>query len=111
MKPTKPTLLQTIKALLFAIIIMFVAVSMLFCFAFLINKAIAVNFITETQQIENNKLLEEWKECLINNVKTENDNENCGGKIKKERIVKIKKYDFIDFNSNVRNEFKKTKKC
>jgi len=111
MKPTKPTLFETIKALLFAIIIMFVAVSTLFCFAFLINKAVAVNIITKEQQTEQDNLLKEWKGCLINSVEKEYDKQSPDDRIKKERIDKINKYDFIDFNSNVRNEFKKTKEC
>ena len=110
---TKPTFFSTIKALIVSIIIMSVIISILFyfIFIFLINKAVAVNIITKEQQIEQNNLLNKWKDCLIKNVEQEDPKQSPDDKIKNERINKIKKYDFIDFDVNERNEFKKTKKC
>lgn len=113
MKKTKPTFFSEIKALIVSIIIMFVSISIgiLFCFILLTNKAVAVNIITKEQQIEQENLLNEWKECLIKNVEQEDPKQNPDDRIKNERINKIKKYDFIDFDFTERNEFKKNKKC
>ena len=84
MKPTKPTFFSTIKALIVSIIIMSVGISIgiLFCFILLINKAVAVNIITKEQQIEQENLLNEWKECLINNIKQEDPKQSPDDRIK-----------------------------